>query len=778
MFSFKAEDEPQDDTSDPWGSVFVDVVTWLTTSRTCLVAGAAALGLGAYSAIIQTTRTTYFCSSVHDNAGRDFGLQFVGLALDAVILVLLWRVLWWAQSTQARLHSLFTILRDFLLPGSLILIASVIFGRSSIRFIHMSDAFADGLLLSTLLIASAFLMCESTPLTPLSIITVTYGLTASLQNVDRMKTWLHGTAPQAFLPLYLLCFGYFLILSRNHTHMLSTGLRVFIFFAMTATIFSCLPIALLRGKDQKMVPHPLHNLIYKARIESDRWLTKVSVSDSLRIAVAEYKERNGGRNPPPGFDAWYEFARSKKSVIIDDFGQISKDISSFWEVPPETLRSRIGLLSEQPGIGMVQIRSGAVSTESVKDDPDAWVLQGLVAMISEFSKHLPDMDIPVNLFDHPRVLSSHDGAPMSRVSSLPERRHMQSLACPPSSAVGSGQPVQLRDISLTSFKPYSKGQFITSWEKALSTCDQPDIPYLHGFHTSPPPLRTLNTHLVPLFSRAKTSGFADILIPFLDEQRGSEDPFDSKRNALYWRGGYGDVTAGPQSLRGNHKHRLAHMVNNATEADETVVALPGKGNKFRYAPVKTRNLNKLLPMDVGFTTDPAAHACSGRDCAAAFSEFGAEEGGDALESRYALLLDADSGPASSPGILASLRSTSVPFVSTIFTEWFTERIHPWVHFVPIDVRYTDLHSTLTYFTGLRSEEAREEGNVEVTLEGKDAVVEGAVGDARWIASQGRTWAGTALRREDMEVYLFRLLLEWGRVMDDEREGLGFVYEGG
>lgn len=756
----------------------MDVVTWLTTSRTCLVGGAAALSLGAYTAISQTTRTTYFCSSVNDNAGWDSGLQFFGLALDAVILILLWRVLWWTQSTQARLHSLFTILRDCLLPGSLILIASVIFGQSSIRFIHMSDAVADGILLAAFLIASAHLMCESTPLTPLSVIITTYGLAASLQNVDRMRTWLHGTASQAFLPLYLLCFGYFLILSRNHTHMLSTGLRVFIFFAMTATIFSCLPIALLRAKDQKMLPHPLHSMIYKARIESDRWLTRVSVSDSLRLAVSEYKERNDGRDPPPGFDAWYEFARSKKSVIIDNFGQIGKDLAPFWEASPETLRSRIGLLGEQPGIGMVQIRSGAVSTESVKDDPNAWVLQGLVAMISEFSTHLPDMDIPINLFDHPRVLSSHDGAPMSRVPSLPERRHMQSLACPPGSAVGSGQPVQLRDISLTSFKPYSNGQFITNWEKCLSICDQPDITYLHGFHTSPPSLRTLNTQFVPLFSRAKTSGFADIIIPFLDEQSGSNDAFDSKRNALYWRGGYGDSAAGPHSLRGNHKHRLAHLVNNASAADETVVALPGRGNKFRYAPVRTRNLNKLLPMDVGFTTDPAAHACSGRACAAAFSEFGAEEGRDALENRYALLLDSDSGPAASPGILTALRSSSVPFVSTIFTEWFTERIHPWVHFVPIDVRYTDLHSTLAYFTGLKSEEGKEEGDVEVTLEGKDAVVKGAVGDARWIASQGRTWAGTALRREDMEVYLFRLLLEWGRVVDDKREELGFVYEGG
>jgi hypothetical protein len=30
-----------------------------------------------------------------------------------------------------------------------------------------------------------------------------------------------------------------------------------------------------------------------------------------------------------------------------------------------------------------------------------------------------------------------------------------------------------------------------------------------------------------------------------------------------------------------------------------------------------------------------------------------------------------------------------------------------------------------------------------------------------------------MREADAEVYLFRLLLEWGRVVDDRREELGF-----
>lgn len=46
-------------------------------------------------------------------------------------------------------------------------------------------------------------------------------------------------------------------------------------------------------------------------------------------------------------------------------------------------------------------------------------------------------------------------------------------------------------------------------------------------------------------------------------------------------------------------------------------------------------------------------------------------------------------------------------------------------------------------------------------------------DAKWIGQEGKRWAAQALRRADAEIYLFRLLLEWGRVISDKRESVGF-----
>lgn len=65
------------------------------------------------------------------------------------------------------------------------------------------------------------------------------------------------------------------------------------------------------------------------------------------------------------------------------------------------------------------------------------------------------------------------------------------------------------------------------------------------------------------------------------------------------------------------------------------------------------------------------------------------------------------------------------------------------------------------------------------LDGKGPVTERyapmkpRIEDAKWIAQEGKQWAAQALRREDAEIYLFRLLLEWGRVISDKRDSIGF-----
>ena len=57
--------------------------------------------------------------------------------------------------------------------------------------------------------------------------------------------------------------------------------------------------------------HPIHQLIRDAKGE---WEAKSArQSRDLKGAVKEYRRRNGGRNPPKGFDKWWEYQRSVRS---------------------------------------------------------------------------------------------------------------------------------------------------------------------------------------------------------------------------------------------------------------------------------------------------------------------------------------------------------------------------------------------------------------------------------------------------------------------------------
>jgi hypothetical protein len=46
--------------------------------------------------------------------------------------------------------------------------------------------------------------------------------------------------------------------------------------------------------------------------------------------------------------------------------------------------------------------------------------------------------------------------------------------------------------------------------------------------------------------------------------------------------------------------------------------------------------------------------------------------------------------------------------------------------------------------------------------------------AKKIAEASREWAKKVLRREDVLVYVYRLLLEYARILDDRRERMGWV----
>lgn len=779
---------------------------------------------GASSISRRGVRSTFFCSA-RDSGSFVVALQCLGLLLDATIAILFWRVLAWTRTTRSRLKTLGGVLVASSSALAFFTQALGLFGGrgsgpqqiESFDSLYAFDIFADGFIFSILSISATIIVSEDGPTILAGTIVFLSGLVGAVQTTIHIRTWENIWRLEPNVAPSLLCAGFVLfIYTAGLRNIAFVGrkllLGLLLILLITSMIFTLV-------KNPWLNTHPIDDLIYDTRVDGGRWLVHASISNSLRVAVQEYKDRNHGRDPPPGFDVWYRFAVQQHSPIIDHFAQIGSDILPFWAFPPDKIRQSLEIVASQPDIAIVKVENGKASHTLPQDSPHHPILEDLLDMMVPFKTHLPDMEFAVNLNERPRVLApwidtqrfgeagkrhglskllsrrseapealgnSPKGAPPENKRSDVGRsegvehpepisaqafRQMTALTCPPGSSGRSGVHWDVRDFCSACAKPQSQGQFLQKWTVAQDLCHQPDLTRLHGFHTSPSSLMPIG-HLLPVFSRSKTNSYSDILIPLRRAEEiskaevddDSQGDFTMKGDRLFWRGSISGRGFNHELLHGGHQERLVHLINNSTASDSTIMLIStgGREPRFAYESVPTAELNDVLPIDAGFrhysNCDSAEKACE-----KAWREFGIKpEEKKAFGSRYVLLTDSDDGPP--VGLQAALRSTSVPFVASVFKEWYSERLIPWLHFVPIDMRYHALHSTLAYFTGLKGRG---------TLNGQKYDVDGRLKDAKWIAGQGKRWAATAMRREDMEVYLFRLLLEWGRLVNDDRDKIGF-----
>lgn len=386
---------------------------------------------------------------------------------------------------------------------------------------------------------------------------------------------------------------------------------------------------------------------------------------------------------------------------------------------PSKIRDNISKIGASRDISLLNIKKGTITYQPSYDNA---LMENLVELIQPFVQHLPDLDLPINLLDRPRVLASWsdkarfqqaamtkkfdlltsglnrrddstsmevkpDDGPEKDAQTLQDKlkdrqlatpwEHQRQLgqACAPKSPTRWGFHANNRDFCSACANSHAYGQYVKNWSQAQDICHQPDMFNLHGFYMAELPLQPF-TELVPVFGRSKTDRFSDILIPL---SRGDEKDiyntdlgdtaFVSKESKLFWRGDvstdFGMVSS--RLLSGGHQERLSHMANNAS-ADESVamcLATPGDKERFRYERVSLLEANSALKLDAGMSD---YSMCDGPGCDAAKVEFGFKprDGDDAakLKSRYVMVLDGDEGP--SRDLLKVLRSNSVPFVASVF----------------------------------------------------------------------------------------------------------------
>ena len=135
-----------------------------------------------------------------------------------------------------------------------------------------------------------------------------------------------------------------------------------------------------------------------------------------------------------------------------------------------------------------------------------------------------------------------------------------------------------------------------------------------------------------------------------------------------------------------------------------------------------------------------------------------------VQNQYKYLLDID-GNSWSGRFRRLMLSNGAVMKATIFQEFWTDWAIPWLHFIPVQIDYSDLWDILAFFRGGPDGEG-----------GHDAL-------AREIGQAGKEWAKLHMRWEDIEAYTFRQMLEYGRLYNGDKEGerdpfLSFTFRSG
>lgn len=548
-------------------------------------------------------------------------------------------------------------------------------------------------------------------------------------------------------------------------------------------------------------PHPIDELIADARRAHDALLNQRSTD--LRSAAARYRVKRG-RHPPPGFDKWVEYALAHNAVIVESFfDRIYSDIQPFWALEHWQTAKRAADWAH-----VVRVRNGEASPVGDVAGRVPW-LQLWTDLVAECAEFLPDVDMPVNMMDESRIL-----VPWNDINKMVEKARMWRkimpveevvreykgltsyhgesedhkpyeppwitdfekywdyirLTCPPDSP--SRNLSALTDFSLPPAFPedwdpdFSENGYVKNHTAAMDPCHQPHLRSLHSTFVEPISMKTTQ-ELIPLFGGSKLQGNNEILIPgamyltsdsFYSGGNWHGPAWEEKTSSVSWRG----VASGGRHKETNWMHfqrlRLIEMLNGTTVTN--LEQNSARAMTFQMPPTYQYDFPRRREGKMGEWLSQHADAgfvellCFPWDGNCSYlSKYFHEVESKPMDQQYVnkFMPDVD-GNSFSARYRGLLLSTSLPIKATVYAEWHDDRLQPWLHFTPMDNTLQDLYGILDYFT-------------------RDAKGDAA---ARMIAETGKSWGEMVLRREDMLLYVWRLLLEFARVCDENRDRLGWV----
>ncbi|KAJ6450130.1 glycosyl transferase family 90-domain-containing protein [Mycena vitilis] len=398
-------------------------------------------------------------------------------------------------------------------------------------------------------------------------------------------------------------------------------------------------------------------------------------SSTLAQAAARYSLRNN-RPPPPNYDTWFRFARDRQ-CLIDEYHQISKDFEPFYQ-----------LAREDPGYFKQMVDRSTLKI--VKDGSGMTTGRFRGAFI-------PNTNILINGRDEPRVMFDY------------RRPNIQETVL---NAVADPAPFE--------HAPHSTAMFFKDRH-----CRVPNQPLgfteLANDASACIASTQFTTELYPLMSLAKVSPcFADILVPseFYYSDSGWAPRYaypdnivwDERIPRLYWRG----KASGGQISGSNYRE------------------FP----RFRAA-----DIGRVHPalMDIaisGFHDTLCGPHCDAAKIKSEYNITGASVPREEVY-RYKYVLDID-GNSFSGRYLGLLRSGSLVFKSTVFEEYFSDWLRPFVQYIPVLPDLSDLMQKIEW-----------------------AIAHDA--EAHAIQEAGQAMAERVLTDAQNDCYFSAVLLEWSQL---------------
>ncbi|GAA6036975.1 hypothetical protein JCM8097_005487 [Rhodosporidiobolus ruineniae] len=507
--------------------------------------------------------------------------------------------------------------------------------------------------------------------------------------------------------------------------------------------------------------HPIHGLMREAQEKWDE--KKRNEKKTCEEAMEEYKRRYG-RNPPEGFQHWWFWAKSNKVQLLDEYDSINQHIEPFLALRPSELRRRLKVLEDSPnGEGrdhtLLHLKKGKVSTTGASWRPP--VPEGFEYLLKDIMHMLPDMTVALYLHDasHTQVdalamegyrKAAKEGRFVNE-SELPIQGDTtwtwRERTCLPNSSLHR----VVSGLENTVVPPGPS--FVRNHPLEMSYCSNPHNLDLHGSTSGNVYLRALE----PSFALSRTFPDADIVWPSTiqyDLNPKNESSFLEKRSKIVWRGSPDGIFVGSsQKWRQSQRFRLLTLTNSADTSPRLVRQTQTDRWGHEYQVDVSTSLEALNERysDIRATGGPVQceeHLCEHLKETMTFVPKSSLE--EMADHRYVMDVD---GNAYSARFRTHLLSNQVPLKSTIYQEWYSDKIQPFLHYVPIKLDYSDLYNVLAFFDGGLDEQRT--GN-------HDALAEK-------IAIAGREWAEMHWRIVDMQAYVFRLLLEYARLFDPERE---------